>query len=74
MGVPAGPESGIHEQGCAGYVNQAEQTARISGMVRSIIREELCTALRQAPVQPVRTETVNEDRADDTIMDFLNSF
>ena len=23
-------------------VNQAEQTARISGMVRSIIREELC--------------------------------
>ena len=55
-------------------VNQAEQTARISGMVRSIIREELCAALRQAPVQPVRTETVNEDRADDTIMDFLNSF
>ena len=55
-------------------VNQAEQTARIGGMVRSIIREELCAALRQAPVQPVRTETVSGDGADDTIMDFLNSF
>ena len=55
-------------------VNQAEQAARIGGMVRSIIREELCAALHQAPVQPVRMETVNEDGADDTIMDFLNSF
>ena len=55
-------------------INQAEQAARIGSMVRSIIREELCAALRQAPVQPVRTETVNEDGADDTIMDFLNSF
>ena len=55
-------------------VNQAEQAERISGMVRSIIREELCAVLYQAPVQTVRTETANGDGADDTIMDFLNSF
>ena len=55
-------------------INQAEQANRIGGMVRSIIREELCALLRQAPVQPVRTEPVSEDGADDTIMDFLNSF
>lgn len=55
-------------------VNQAEQAARIGGMVRGIIREELSAALRQVPVQPVRTEAVSEDGADDTIMDFLNSF
>ncbi|WP_295760066.1 hypothetical protein [uncultured Oscillibacter sp.] len=55
-------------------VNQAEQAARIGGMVRGIIREELSAALRQVPVQSVRTEAVSEDGADDTIMDFLNSF
>lgn len=55
-------------------VNQAEQAARIGSMVRGIIREELSAALRQVPVQPVRTEAVSEDGADDTIMDFLNSF
>lgn len=55
-------------------VNQAEQAERISGIVRSVIREELCTALCQVPVQTVRTETANEDGADDTIMDFLNNF
>ena len=55
-------------------VNQAEQAARIGNMVRGIVREELSAALRQAPVQPVRTEAVSEDGADDTIMDFLNSF
>ena len=55
-------------------INQAEQAARIGGMVRSIIREELCALLRQAPVQPVQTEAVNEDGVDDTIMDFLDSF
>lgn len=55
-------------------INQAEQVARIGGIVRSIIREELSAALCQAPVQPVRTEAASEDGADDTIMDFLNSF
>ena len=55
-------------------VNQAEQAARIGSMVRGIVREELSAALRQVPVQPVRTEAVSEDGADDTIMDFLNSF
>lgn len=55
-------------------VNQAEQAARIGGMVRGIIREELSAALRQVPVQSVRTEAASEDGADDTIMDFLNSF
>ena len=55
-------------------INQSEQAVRIGGIVRSIIREELCAALRQAPVQPVRAEAVSEDGADDTIMDFLNSF
>ena len=55
-------------------VNQAEQAARIGGMVRGIILEELSATLRQVPVQSVRTEAVSEDGADDTIMDFLNSF
>ena len=55
-------------------VNQAEQAARIGGMVRGIIRKELSAALRQVPVQSVRTEAVSEDGADDTIMDFLSSF
>ena len=55
-------------------VNQAEQAARIGGMVRGIIREELSATLRQVPVQSVRTEAVSEDGADDTIMDFLNIF
>ena len=55
-------------------VNQAEQAARIGSMVRGIVREELSAALRQVPVQSVRTEAVSEDGADDTIMDFLNSF
>ena len=55
-------------------VNQAEQAARIGGMVRGIIREELCAALRQAPVQPVRAEPEGDDGMDDTIMDFLDSF
>ena len=55
-------------------VNQAEQAARIGGIVRGIVREELSAALCQVPVQPVRTEAISEDGADDTIMDFLNSF
>ena len=55
-------------------INQAEQAARIGSMVRGIVREELSAALRQVPVQSVRTEAVSEDGADDTIMDFLNSF
>ena len=42
-------------------INQAEQSARISGMVRSIIREELCAVLRQLPVQPVEEESASED-------------
>ena len=55
-------------------INQVEQANRIGDMVRSIIREELCVLLRQAPVQPVQTEAVNDDGVDDTIMDFLDSF
>ena len=55
-------------------VNQAEQAARIGSMVRGIVREELSAALRQAPVQPVRTEPEGDDGMDDTIMDFLYSF
>ena len=55
-------------------INQAEQSARISGMVRSIIREELCAVLRQLPVQPVEEESASKDGMDDTIMDFLKSF
>ena len=55
-------------------INQSAQAARISGIVRSIIREELCTVLRQVPVQPMRVESANTDGVDDTIMDFLNGF
>ena len=55
-------------------INQSAQAARISGIMRSIIREELCTVLRQVPVQPMRVESANTDGVDDTIMDFLNGF
>ena len=55
-------------------INQADRISLMKDEFRSIIREELAAALRQAPVQPVRTEAVSEDGADDTIMDFLNSF
>ena len=55
-------------------INQSAQAARISGIVRGIIREELCTVLRQVPVQPMRVESANTDELDDTIMDFLNGF
>lgn len=55
-------------------INQAEQSARISGMVRSIIREELCAAPAAAPCSAVEEEGASKDGMDDTIMDFLKSF
>ena len=55
-------------------INQAERASRVQGMIRGIIREELAAALKQLPVQPVPTEPVADDEADNTIMDFLDSF
>ena len=55
-------------------INQAERINQLKGEFRSIVREELAAALRQAPVQPVRTEPEGDDGMDDTIMDFLDSF
>ena len=55
-------------------INQAERISLMKAEFRSIIREELAAALRQAPVQPVRAEPEGDDGMDDTIMDFLDSF
>ena len=55
-------------------INQAERISLMKDEFRSIIREELAAALRQAPVQPVRAEPEGDDGMDDTIMDFLDSF
>ena len=55
-------------------INQAERISLMKDEFRSIIREELAAALRQAPVQPVWAEPEGDDGMDDTIMDFLDSF
>ena len=55
-------------------INQAERASRVQGMIRSIVREELATALNHLPVQSVQTESENDDGMDDAIMDFLDNF
>lgn len=55
-------------------INQAERISLMKDEFRSIIREELAAALRQAPVQPVRAEPEGDDGMDDTIMGFLDNF
>ena len=55
-------------------INQAERISLMQAELRSIIREELSTALKQLSVQPVRMEPVGDDGMDDTIMDFLENF
>ena len=55
-------------------INHAERISLMKDEFRSIIREELAAALRQAPVQPVWAEPEGDDGIDDTIMDFLDSF
>ena len=67
-------KTGSMNRSVLAIINQSAQAARISGIVRSIIREELCTVLRQVPVQPVRMDSASTDGVDDTIMDFLNGF
>ena len=55
-------------------INQAERVSLIQAEFRSIIREELSTALKQLSVQTVQLEPVGDDEMDDTIMDFLENF
>ena len=55
-------------------INQAERISLMQSEFRSIIREELSTALKQLSVQPVRMGPVGDDGMDDTIMDFLENF
>ena len=55
-------------------INQAERVSLIQAEFRSIIREELSTALKQLSVQPVQLGPVGDDEMDDTIMDFLENF
>ena len=55
-------------------INQAERISLIKDELRSIIREELAAALRQAPVQPVWAEPEGDDGTDDAIMGFLDNF
>ena len=55
-------------------INQAERISLMQAEFRSIIREELSTALKQLSAQPVRMEPVGDDGMDDTIMDFLENF
>ena len=54
-------------------INHSERANRVQNMIRSIVREELAAALKQLPVQPVRTEPAS-DEMDDTIMGFLDNF
>ena len=55
-------------------INQAAHISLMKDDFRSIIREELAAALRQAPVQPVWAEPEGDDGMDDTIMGFLDNF
>ena len=55
-------------------INQAERANRVRSMIRGIIQEELAAALKQLPVQPMKSELVDEDGMDDTIMGFLDNF
>jgi len=55
-------------------INQAERANRVRSMLHNIILEELATALKQLPVQPMKPEPVDEDVMDDTIMGFLDNF
>ena len=55
-------------------INQAERVSLLQDEFRSIIREEISTALKQLSVQPVQMEPVDDDGMDDTIMDFLENF
>ncbi|MCD7886498.1 MAG: hypothetical protein LUG44_02610 [Clostridiales bacterium] len=55
-------------------INHADRANRVQRMIRNIFREELATALKQLPVQPVRAEPEGDDGMDDTIMDFLDNF
>lgn len=54
-------------------INHSERANRVQNMIRGIVREELAAALKQLPVQPVRTEP-ESDEMDDTIMSFLDNF
>ena len=62
------------QQSMVFIIDQAERISLMKDEFRSIIREELAAALRQAPVQPVWAEPEGDDGMDDTIMDFLDSF
>ena len=62
------------QQSMVFIIDQAERISLMKDEFRSIIREELAAALRQAPVQPVRAEPEGSDGMDDTIMDFLDNF
>ncbi len=55
-------------------INQAEHIDLMKDEFRGIIREELATALKQLPVQPIQAEPEVDDGMDDTIMNFLDSF
>ena len=62
------------QQSMVFIIDQAERISLMKDEFRSIIREELAAAFRQAPVQPVWAEPEGDDGMDDTIMDFLDSF
>lgn len=55
-------------------INQAERTSRIQEVLRRVVQKELSVALRQLSVQPIQTAPKSDDRMDDTIMSFLESF
>lgn len=57
-----------------GIISEAERASQMEDMLRSIIREELSTALTGLSFRPVPMEPACADGIDDTIMDFLENF
>lgn len=55
-------------------INQAERSNRIEKMFRRIVQEEIVTAMKKVPSQPVQMEQTEDNGADATIMEFLDSF
>ena len=55
-------------------INQVERANKIQKMFRRIVQEEIITAMKQVPVQPVQAGLGEDHGLDDTIMSFLDNF
>lgn len=55
-------------------INQAERSNKIQKMFRRIVQEEIATAMKKVPSQPVQAGPIEDYGMDATIMEFLDSF